>query len=994
MKTLNLYFSSFLCFLSTGISAQTVHPDSTEQAFQQLSAAKYLLMKKSATVGVGPEMLARRLSLGAWEEVAATINAKKNPDIPYQLIYVDYLILKNEFKQAEALVDQLRKEAPKNKKAILLKATLEIQAWRLPEAAALCEEGLKDEPLEKQRRSEKKPVSEKEESFEKLWLLLGRTRLLQKNYTEALAIAKSVMTQNPNSAGAYLLEADVYFWNQQPELAEAPLKKSLTLDPFNADARFSYGYAIWRRVDARQLNAMAAQWELALAINPLHFQTNWHWGNGHTNLTYADYAEKDDELIRKDLKKADEEVAEGKVAKAIETTRAIEKQYPASILPGMHRASIYYIAFDMDRKLRLDSAENIFRKILLRKKHYGPAHNGLSAVIKSKRIPYLAAYDSISNTLNNTKISDMANFQKVFPDVNYYPGETVKAMAWNQLFTAVVYFPFLSKQGESFRIPPLHKDLAVTMNAPYFRYMTTFDNRQWMDIRGVGSGAAAIEYVERGAFLERNVILHEYVHLFHGRVLTDAENRKIRALYYQAMKEKRTLDYYSQNNESEYFAQTYPAYFEPIKVHPLDFKSMNTTSDLKGKDPDMYAFLDQLVKKERAYLAGDHQLMASNWSQVYLNKSKDSRRNNMRLSINYLDTALVYDPLYLPAYLYYAQLKTEKKDFKGALEWIKKAEGFNPKYAPVYSAYADLYAARFAAGEIDQRAGVQQQAFYLKKAFLLEDDYQELAAINLSLAEMYKKNGMIAEAIATATEYGRTAATVSTYLRDRRDDAIAYAAVLKSGLGYTEEPITILKALVAQKPQNFEYRNKYADALAMNQQYDEAIFTLKEAQLILSASGNARTDYNLRIADYYTAKGEREKAEEYLQPFLKGDQAVRNTDQLRYSLLLIKMGYLEQAEKAFKTAFPKGNPFYMADYYYTQGKLLTASGKDKTVVTPLYEKAIAANPYLFPAYSELIGNYQSAGQKERVAVIQTILNKLKITPGPGFKQKLSTDVAP
>jgi hypothetical protein len=90
--------------------------------------------------------------------------------------------------------------------------------------------------------------------------------------------------------------------------------------------------------------------------------------------------------------------------------------------------------------------------------------------------------------------------------------------------------------------------------------MTTFDNRQWMDIRGVGSGAAAIEYVERGAFLERNVILHEYVHLFHGRVLTDAENRKIRSLYYQAMKEKRTLDYYSQNNESEYFAQTYPAY--------------------------------------------------------------------------------------------------------------------------------------------------------------------------------------------------------------------------------------------------------------------------------------------------------------------------------------------------------------------------------------------------------------------------------------------------
>lgn len=981
MKTLNLFFTSLICLQAAALSAQTIHPDNAGLALKQLSKEKQELVKQFSVSGNKVESIEKMLSLGLWQEAAEAIAANKQPSTAYKLLSADYLILNNDFKQAEVLVDELRKKEPNHEKVLLLKAFLEIQAWRLPEAAALCELALKD------RGSKKGP------SLEKLWLMLGRTRLLQKNYTEALSIAKKVIQQNPNSAGAYLLEADVYFWNQQPDLAEAPLKKSLSLDPYNADARFSYGYAIWRRVDARQLNAMAAQWELALAINPLHFQTNWHWGNGHTNLTYADYAEKDDDIIRKALKKADDEVSKNQIATAIETTRTIEKEYPGSVLPGMHRASIYYIAFDMDRKTRLDSAENIFRKVLLRKKHYGPAHNGLSAVIKSKRIPYLAVYDSISNTLNTTKINDMANFQKVFPDVNYYPGETVKAMAWNQLFTAVVYFPFLSKQGESFRIPPLHKDLAVTMNAPYFRYLTTFDNRQWMDIRGVGSGAAAIEYVERGAFLERNVILHEYVHLFHGRVLTDAESRKIRALYYQAMKEKRTLDYYSQNNESEYFAQTYPAYFEPVKVHPLDFKSMNTTSDLKIKDPDMYQFLDQLVKKERAYLAGDHKAMASNWSEVYLNMSKEMSRSNMRMTTNYLDTALVYDPLYLPAYLYYAQLKTEKKDFKGAEEWIKKAEGVNPEYAPIYTAYANLYAARFAENDIDQKAGVQQQAFYLNKAFRLEDDYQELASINLSLAEMYKKNGMIAESMATATEYGKTGATVSTYLRDRRDDAIAYAAVLKSGLGYAAEPVAILKGLVEQKPQNFEYRNKYADALAMNQQYEAAIFTLKEAQTILAASGNARTDYNLRIADFYAANGDKDKAEEYLQPFIKGTQVIRNTDLLRYSQLLIKMGHGEKAETVFKTAFPKGNPFYMADYHYTQGKLMAATGKDKATVIALYEKAIAANPYLFPAYSELISSYQTAGQNEKVKALKARLATLKIVPGPGFKQMLS-DVAP
>ena len=992
MKTLSLYLTSLICLQAFCLSAQTIAPDSAGLALQQLSKEKKEVLKHFSSTKNKVKSIEQMLSLGLWKEAKQAISANKKPSTAYQLLTADYLILNNEFQQAEVLVDELRKTQPENEKAVLLKAFLEIQAWRLPAAAALCEKALKDQALKNQGKVAQK-LSQPVRSSEKLLLMLGRTRLLQKNYTEALVIAKKVLLQNPNSAGAYLLEADVYFWNQQPDLAEAPLKKSLTLDPYNADARFSYGYAIWRRIDATQLNAMAAQWELALAINPLHFQTNWHWGNGHTNLTYADYAEKDDDVIRKALKKADDEVSQGQVANAIATTRLVEKQYPTSLLPGMHRASIYYIAFDMDRKSRLDSAENIFRKILLRKKHYGPAHNGLSAVIKSKRIPYLAVYDSISNTLNTKNINDMANFQKVFPDVNYYPGETVKAMAWNQLFTAVVYFPFLSKQGESFRIPPLHKDLAVTMDAPYFRYMTTFDNRQWMDIRGVGSGAAAIEYVERGAFLERNVILHEYVHLFHGRVLTDAECRKIRALYYQAMKEKRTLDYYSQNNESEYFAQTYPAYFEPVKVHPLDFKSMNTTSDLKTKDPDMYAFLDQLVKKERAYLAGDRKAMASNWAEVYLNKSKDSRRSNLQLTTNYLDTALAYDPFYLPVYLYYAQVKTENREFEGAEDWIRKAEMVNVKYAPIYRAYADLYAAKFAAGEIDQETGISKQAAYLNKAFRLEDDYQELAGINLSLAEMYKKNGMIAEAIATAADYGKTGATVSTYLRDRRDDAIAYAAVLKSGLGYADEPVAILKGLVEQKPQNFEYRNKYADALAMNQQYDAAIVTLKEAQRILTASGNARTDYNLRIADFYATKGDQEKAETYLQPFIKGDQAVRTADQLRYSLLLIKTGHLEEAETLFKTIFSKGNPFYQSDYYYTQGKLLAGTSKDQASVTVAYEKAIAANPYQFPAYSELIRSYQAAGEKEQAEALKTKLSKLKITPGPGFKQLLG-DVAP
>src|SRR5690606_24866770 len=396
-----------------------------------------------------------------------------------------------------------------------------------------------------------------------------------------------------------------------------------------------------------------------------------------------------------------------------------------------------------DRFQRLEKAEDIFLDILNRKKHYGPAHNGLAAVIKSKRIPFLKSYPTIMQALKAPNISNMEDFLEIFPDVAYYPGDVAKGMAWNQLYTSVVYFPFLVKQYRLFVIPPLHVDLALAMKAPYFRFNSTFDNRQWMDIRGVGSGAAAIEYVERGAFEERNVLLHEYVHLFHGRVLTDEQNRRIKALYYQAMEKGLTLDYYSQNNESEYLAQTYPAYFEKVKVHPLDFKSMNTLSDLQQKDPDMYSFLDDLISRERAYLAGDKLAMASNWSQVYLNLAEEAAKNNYQEAYKLLDTALHYDNKYLPAILAYAKFHIAEGEFEAAKSRIAQAKEINPNYAPIYMLTGDLLIA-------SQPEDLEAQAAAYTQGFDLEQDYMEKSKNAAILREFYFSRGDLDKAIQVA----------------------------------------------------------------------------------------------------------------------------------------------------------------------------------------------------------------------------------------------------
>lgn len=289
------------------VSAQTTDPDNTALAFTKLEQARKQLLIDVTKPNKAP-VIEKMFDLGMWDKALLEMNKLKQGSFERKILEVDYLLLNNNFKSAEKIVSELNKLQPKNPKVILYNAYLQMQAWRLPQAAQICEQALKTNPSNE------------------LKLMLGKIKLLQKDYVKTLELAKEVQKNDPKDAQAFQLEADVYFWDQKPQLAEAPLKKSLEINPFNADARFSYGYAIWRRVDATQLNAMAAQWEIALAVNPLHFPTHWHWGNGHTNLTYADYAEKNDDEVRKALEKADELFKANKIQEAIDYTRTIEKK--------------------------------------------------------------------------------------------------------------------------------------------------------------------------------------------------------------------------------------------------------------------------------------------------------------------------------------------------------------------------------------------------------------------------------------------------------------------------------------------------------------------------------------------------------------------------------------------------------------------------------------------------------------------------------------------
>ncbi|MGQ0563363.1 MAG: hypothetical protein ACT443_16005 [Gemmatimonadota bacterium] len=753
------------------------------------------------------------------------------------LARADSLIRQHRYAAADAIVSGILAARPDHRAAALRKARLQIQAWQL-DAAERTLAGIGGTPRI-------------DEAY-----LAGRIALLRMQFERALAHAKSIQRRAPLRAEGYLLEGDAHFWNQQPELAEAPLRRAVELDSLNADARFAYGYAIWRRVDARQLPAMAEQWNRALEIDPLHYLTHWHFGNGHTHLTYADYAQPSDSAVRARLRGIDSLVARERVADALAATRALEREFPDALLPALARGSIFYMAYDMPRAQRLDSAQAAFTTLLARRRNYGPAHNGLAAVIKQRQLEYVVNRDSLEQAIAAEPLPVDSAFARVFKDLSYYPGDRVERMARQQLGPSLAYVPMLARLGYTYTVPPLHRDLDEALGRNFFRTSTTFDNRQWMDIRGAGGNhaAAGIEYVERGSHQERVVLLHEYVHQWHGAVLTDREARRIRELYHAAIANHRVLDYYSANNESEFFAQAYEAYLSPVKVHPLNHKAMNTRADLIRKDPVLFAFLDTLITRNRAYLAGDRSAMRSNWAHVYTALARQLRTTALRQGATELrdgeaaygrglaliDSALAHDDRYVPAMLEAARLAIARRQWAAAEAWLARAARTDSLHAPTLAVRAEYAGA--VARERKQPAPPTEVFDLYERALALETDLAERARLNTTLRELYRDHGMPAEAIRIA-EAQLAAPRPSTYLRDPQDEAAIFIAAIRSANGQAREQLEFFRELIARKPQQFRFRAQAALAMLEAGAPAEALRVIEEGNRILEAGRQKRADF-------------------------------------------------------------------------------------------------------------------------------------------------------
>jgi hypothetical protein len=177
---------------------------------------------------------------------------------------------------------------------------------------------------------------------------------------------------------------------------------------------------------------------------------------------------------------------------------------------------------------------------------------------------------------------------------------------------------------------------------------------------------------------------------------------------------------------------------------------------------------------------------------------------------------------------------------------IARALSIDSAYAPAYSARAVLLQAMASAERVVPALEPVMQNY--RAALAREKDLAERARLNQTMRALYADYALINEAIALADDYVRTAPTPSTYLRDRRNEAAAFAADLRSRTGNAASVTTFFTDYVAQNPQNYEARGMAAQALLRAGRAQEAEQMVAAGQRILAANRQSRADYTVIMA--------------------------------------------------------------------------------------------------------------------------------------------------
>jgi tetratricopeptide (TPR) repeat protein len=707
--------------------------------------------------------------------------------------------------------------------------------------------------------------------------LCGLAELLYwiNRYEDAEKFIQECLHLDPDFAQAYVIQSRIYRIRQENDKWNEWGRKAVEIDPFNHDARANLANIFFR--GEGKLKEGYEQAMFALRINPYSHLARFYLGNGWTPHYYKaqeiEGAPETVEKIEELLKEGDDHLLEREFKKADQAFKEVLELMPDNITAMIGRGTANYQQQDYDTAL------SWFSKVLGVDPDYGLAHYGTCQSLLRKKDRANAKFDEIERAFASRDAIEPYYVRDVF--INYEKlDKDLQKILCISVEPLKNYLRALKIAGATFYLTPFHKFL---WEAPYnqgLRGQRTFDLRLWDDVKGNGGfHATSGEDWERDVrCLRFNVVAHEFAHQVHP-FLSKRHREEIKWLFLKAKKERKTLDFYADFNEWEYFAVGVEAYVSEEKLADQKIGYGHTRKELLEKDPDLYYFIESLGNldsyKESEILATVRKALSI------------AREEGHQKAMEYIEASTKVYGNHPEFYEAKASIYRIQKEYERMKEIYIEAVNEFPNDSRGYGGLADIYfsidretgkAIKFLeesvekypnavdllvklgelyyfAADVDKAAEVLQKAlsidpfpdpyassdpyYYLAKCYMEKEEYAKAEKfLDFSLAELDKNNLRVrAERAYVAfrsgkTDEGQEHLDLALNLRGRYLRVQEIRAMFLADQGNMEEARKLLEELMEKHPERLETKIQLA-RLIMDSEPAKAREILDEAMAIV-----------------------------------------------------------------------------------------------------------------------------------------------------------------
>jgi tetratricopeptide (TPR) repeat protein len=495
---------------------------------------------------------------------------------------------KYEFDRGLQILHGLKPLALENIKVQLLEARYAIDSMDFDQAKAIFQGLLEKDP----------------ESVQALYGI-AEVYYWEDKYQESEKFIQGCLSLDPEFSSAFLLQSRIHRLRQDNEEWNELGRKAVDLSPFDDEARANLANILFR--GERKLQEGYEQTKIALKINPYSLIGHSYLGNGWTPVDYTEQKIEGDEeaigQIKSLLKKGDENLLKREFAEADAAFGKVLELMPSNLKAMIGKGTLNYHLKEYDKALEW------FFKVLDINPDYGLAHYGVSRSLLRKKDKINIKFAEIEKAFAAKDEPEPPFMRDVFINYDQLDPDLQKILRLS-VQPLKNYLQTLKEAGSTFYLIPFHKLLFESPHHAGMKGTRTFDLRLWDDVKGCGGihSTSGEDWEKDAKYLRFNVVTHEFAHQVHA-YLTEEQRSEIKRLFQKAKKERRTLDFYANFNEWEYFAVGVEAYVSEEKLADQMLAYGHTRKELLERDPDLYNFIENLGKQE------SHEAALKSWDQ-------------------------------------------------------------------------------------------------------------------------------------------------------------------------------------------------------------------------------------------------------------------------------------------------------------------------------------------------------------------------------------------